>query len=93
MERDPDECSPADLAIEISELESMWTQVWGVIERIYIIEDLILMSPDPEQLLIQEISFLLLRLLLYTNRGLENLCDPAIRKGLDDAKVMLDEIL
>ena len=50
-ERDPDDCSPADLeveSVEILEVESMWAQVWGVLQRIYTIEDLILMSPDPD---------------------------------------------
>jgi hypothetical protein len=71
--RDPDDCSPSELAIDISEVESMWAQVWGVLQRIYTIEDLILMSPDPDhwQWLCQAMSFLLLRLMLYTTRGLE----------------------
>ncbi len=62
-----------------------------MIQRIYIIADLILMSPDPAQLL-QEMSFLicLSTMRLYTNRGLEKLCNPVIRKGLDDASVVLD---
>ena len=95
IERDPDEYSPNELAVEISEVESMWRQVWGVLQRIYTIEDLILMSPDPDnwQWLIKEMSFLLFRLLLYTNRGLEQLCAPVIRKGLNEASVMLDGFL
>jgi hypothetical protein len=48
----------------------MLKQIWGVIQRINIIEDLILMSPDPEQLQIEEMSLLVFRLLFYTNRGL-----------------------
>jgi hypothetical protein len=49
------------------------------------------MSPqaDPEQLQIEEISQLVFRLLLYTNRGLAKLCAPVIRKGLYDAGVIL----
>ncbi len=37
--------------------------------------------------------FLLLRLLLYTTRGLEQLCAPVIRKGLNEAIEMLDGFL
>ena len=72
--RDPDDCSPSELAIDISEVESMWAQVWGVLQRIYTIEDLILISPDPELLQIKAMS-----LLVYTNRGLAKFSDTVPR--------------
>ena len=72
----------------------MWTQVWDVLQQIYIIEDLILRSQDPEQLL-QEMYFLrwLSMMLLYTDRDLESLCNPLVRKGINDVSVILDAFL
>ena len=48
IEIDPADCSPDDLKVEKSELESIRIHVWSVLHRIYMLEDLILMSPDPD---------------------------------------------
>ena len=60
----------------------MWTQDWGVLQRIYIIEDLILMSQDPEQLL-QEMFFQrwVDMMLMYTDSDQEHLCNPFVIKA------------
>ena len=67
----------------------MWTQFWSVLHRTYMIEDLILMSPDPERLHIDELSKLVFKLSVYHDacRGPAKLCSPMIRKGLNDVGI------
>ena len=93
IEIDPADCSPDDLKVKKSELESMWIQFWSVLHRIFMLEDLILMSPDPDGSHIDELLQLVVKSSGYACRGPAKLCSPAIRKGLDDVSAILDWIL
>ena len=93
MERSPDECSPRDLKVETSELESMWAQVWGILQRTITIEDLMLRTPDIQKTEIDRLSSLISRVSSYTSGGAAELCELGIRIGLGNVSATLDQLL